>query len=70
MMSRAEVLALAQCSESTLRRHQCAWCGQDLYRALRWGCCAVHDRCDPKDRPWPWAEWKRVQKEGGAKDDR
>jgi hypothetical protein len=46
-MTRAEAIAISGRSESWLRRHTCAWCDQDLYRALRFGCTALYERCDP-----------------------
>ncbi len=46
-MTRAEAIATSGRSESWLRRHICAWCNQDLYRALRHGCTALYEQCDP-----------------------
>lgn len=49
-MTRAEALKLSGRSESWLRKHECAWCGQDLYRALRYGCGAIYEKCDPSKK--------------------
>jgi hypothetical protein len=43
----AEALKLTGRSETWLRNHECAWCGQTLWRALRSGCGAIYDKCDP-----------------------
>jgi hypothetical protein len=42
-----EALKISGRSESWLRRHTCAWCDQTLWRALRYGCGAMYERCDP-----------------------
>jgi hypothetical protein len=46
-MTRAEAIATSGRSESWLRRHTCSWCDQYLYRALRYGCTALYEKCDP-----------------------
>lgn len=46
-MTRAEALKLSGRGERWLRTRECAWCGQDLYRALRFGCAAFGEKCDP-----------------------
>jgi hypothetical protein len=46
-MTGKEATAASGRSESWLRRHECAWCGQTLWRALRSGCGAIGERCDP-----------------------
>jgi len=42
-----EAIALSGRSETWLRRHECAWCGQTLWLALTSGCGAIAERCDP-----------------------
>lgn len=38
-------------SQTWLRNHECAWCGQTLWRALvSDGCGAIYDRCDPSEK--------------------
>lgn len=34
-------------SKSWLQGHACAWCNQTLWAALRHGCAAMHEKCDP-----------------------
>jgi hypothetical protein len=46
-MTRTEALKLSGRSEHWLRTRLCSWCGQDLYRALRNGCVAMGEKCDP-----------------------
>lgn len=46
-MKGKEAIALSGRSESWLRRHECSWCCQTLWRALTSGCGAIQDRCDP-----------------------
>lgn len=46
-MTREKVLALSGRSESWLRRHTCWLCEKTLWRALRYGCGAIYERCDP-----------------------
>jgi hypothetical protein len=46
-MTGKEARTLSGRSESWLRRHECAWCGQTLWHALMNGCGAIFDRCDP-----------------------
>ena len=51
-------------SPSWLRRHECTWCGQDLLRAIQYGCCANsygpgpigNEDCQPATKRKPW--WK------------
>lgn len=47
MMTGKEAKRVSGRSESWLRRHSCAQCGQTLWRALTVGCGAIYDRCDP-----------------------
>lgn len=49
-MSPAEAKRISGRSESWLRNHQCAWCGQTLWLALRNGCGAIFDRCEPAEK--------------------
>jgi len=49
-MTGAEAIKLSGRSESWLRRHSCAWCDQTLWRALRYGCGALHERCAPSEK--------------------
>lgn len=46
-MTRTEALKISGRSEGWLRTRECSWCGQDLYRALRFGCVATGEKCDP-----------------------
>jgi hypothetical protein len=46
-MTGKEAIALSGRSETWLRRHECVFCGQTLWRALTSGCGAIFDRCDP-----------------------
>lgn len=45
-----DILTLTHRSETWLRNHECAWCGQTLWRALRYGCGAIYDKCNPRDK--------------------
>jgi hypothetical protein len=45
-MTGKEAVALSGRSESWLRRHSCVLCEQTLWRALRYGCGAIYERCD------------------------
>jgi hypothetical protein len=49
-VTRAEALELSGRSETWLRNHECAWCGQTLYRALTNGCGAIWEKCDPSKK--------------------
>jgi hypothetical protein len=49
-MTRAEALKLSGRSETWLRRHECVWCSQTLWRALRFGCGAMFNRCRPEEK--------------------
>jgi hypothetical protein len=49
-MTGKEAVALSGRSETWLRNHECAWCGQTLWRALNGKCGAVFDRCDPSQK--------------------
>lgn len=51
-MTGAEAIKIAGRSESWLRTHECAWCGQTLWRALRYGCGAIYGRCDPAEKDY------------------
>jgi len=33
-----------------LRNHECAWCGQSALNALRYGCGAIYEKCNPLER--------------------
>lgn len=46
-MTPAEAIQASGRSESWLNRHTCAWCNQTLWRALRIGCGAIYEPCDP-----------------------
>ena len=37
-------------SISWLRRHYCGWCEQTALNAMRYGCAATWDKCDPWER--------------------
>ncbi|RTE91877.1 hypothetical protein D6B98_15780 [Bradyrhizobium sp. LVM 105] len=49
-MTRKEAEAISGRSESWLKSHTCAWCDQILWRALRYGCGAVYEKCDPSKK--------------------
>ena len=49
-MNRKEATSVSGRSETWLRNHECAWCGQTLWRALVHGCGAIFDRCDPSKK--------------------
>lgn len=34
-------------SEKWLRTHECMWCGQIALNAVRYGCGAIYEKCDP-----------------------
>ena len=45
-----EAIELSECSEKWLRGHVCAWCDQTILNALRYGCGAVWERCEPEKK--------------------
>jgi hypothetical protein len=49
-MTGREAIALSGRSETWLRNHVCALCGQTLWRALTSHCGAITDRCDPTQK--------------------
>ena len=49
-MTSAEAIEASGRSESWLKRHTCAWCDQTLWRALRNGCGAIYEKCDPAQK--------------------
>ena len=51
-MTYKEAAKFAGCSVSTLKRYQCAWCGQSYLAQLTSGCGAIWDKCDPREK-WP-----------------
>lgn len=51
-MTPAEAKSVSGRSESWLKRHVCAWCDQTLWRALRYGCCAMYEKCDPAKKDY------------------
>ena len=60
-MTVKEAAEFAGCSVSTLKRYECAWCDQPLLNALRYGCGAIYEKCDPKkDKSWPLKKQKRT----------
>ena len=46
-MTGKEAIEISKRSRSWLLRHDCIWCGQNLWRALLYGCGAFYDRCEP-----------------------
>jgi hypothetical protein len=46
----AEAVKLSGRSESWLRTHECALCGQTLWRALVGNCGAIYQRCEPSNK--------------------
>lgn len=46
-MMPAEIRTHTARSETWLRNHGCAWCGQTLWHALRNGCGAIGEKCNP-----------------------
>ena len=49
-MTPAEAKKLTGRSETWLRNHECAWCGQTLWLALRQRCGAIYEKCDPSKK--------------------
>jgi len=49
-MTGKEAIELSGRSESWLRRHCCAWCDQTLWRALRYGCGSIYEKCEPEKK--------------------
>jgi hypothetical protein len=46
-VTREQALELSGRSESWLRTRECSWCGATLWMALRDGCRATGEKCDP-----------------------
>lgn len=55
-MKIAEAVKHSGRSETWLRTHECAWCGQTLLRALQYGCGAIYENCDPLQKKFSDAE--------------
>ena len=49
-MTPKEALKVSGRGEHWLRNHECAWCGQTLWRALRHGCGAIFNKCNPAEK--------------------
>ena len=47
-MTAAEAAQKIGCSISWLRSHECGWCAQTGLNAMRYGCCAIGEKCDPE----------------------
>jgi hypothetical protein len=45
-ISTKEAVKLTGYSESWLKRHECGWCGQIALYAVKYGCCAIYEKCD------------------------
>lgn len=52
-MTYKEAAKFAKCSVSTLKRWECAWCGQSALYQLTRGCGAIYEKCDPLKKHWP-----------------
>lgn len=50
MMTAKEAATLSGRSVTWMRTHCCAWCDQTMLNALRYGCGAIYEKCDPKAR--------------------
>jgi hypothetical protein len=68
-MTRKQALALSGRSETWLRRHECVWCGQTLWRALVNGCGAIWDRCDPTKKDFAPSTLRVAKKRGGRRNE-
>ncbi len=49
-MTAKEASKLSGKSIYWLRTRECMWCGQSCLNALRYGCSAIYEKCDPKKR--------------------
>lgn len=49
-MTGKEAVKLSGRSETWLRNHECGWCGKSLWGALKSGCGAAGERCDPSKK--------------------
>ncbi len=45
-----EASKLSGKSITWLRNHSCMWCDQSALNALRYGCSAIWEKCDPTKR--------------------
>lgn len=69
LMTRKEAEAISGRSESWLKRHTCAFCDQILWRALRGGCAAIYEKCDPTKKDFsPAGRSVASEHQGGARD--
>lgn len=64
-MTGPEAIAVSGRSESWLKRHVCAWCDQQLWRVLRYGCGAIYEKCDPTKKDFSPAGKSLTSKERG-----
>jgi hypothetical protein len=51
-MTPAEIRALTGRSETWLRGRICVWCEQNLWAALRYGCGAYGEKCNPTKKDY------------------
>jgi hypothetical protein len=51
-MTAKEAAELTGRSITWLKTHECGWCGQTALNALRYGCGAIWDKCDPKAKSY------------------
>jgi hypothetical protein len=51
-MTAKEAAQLSGRSVTWLKTHQCGWCDQSCLNALRYGCGAIYEKCDPKTKSY------------------
>jgi hypothetical protein len=49
-MTAKEAARLSGRSITWMRTHCCAWCDQSMLNAVRYGCGAMGDKCNPRER--------------------
>jgi hypothetical protein len=49
-MTSKEAAELSGKSISWLKQHECTWCDQTVLYALKYGCGAIWEKCDPVKR--------------------
>jgi hypothetical protein len=63
-MTAKEAAKLSHRSITWLRTHECGWCDRSCLNALRYGCGAIWEKCDPKTKDYT-ARAATTERDGG-----
>lgn len=53
-LTNKEIARQAGRSVTWLRTHECRWCGQSILYAIKDGCGAIYEKCDPLEAQRQW----------------